>query len=523
MSHQRALVIVACAISSSLALSCNDQLTLELATASVPFAKCDAVNAFEKCLSESAAGATDGDNQLIASVKAANGGCLPPTVKPALKTANGVLKVLVGADSDFVLERQGKPALSFVGLTDDMAEVKEAVDVKLAQSIVDINANLAASEAKVDQKIQDLDETMTQSLETVDDKVASVDRKLVASQSTVDEKLAAVDVKLASVDQQVGAVDQKVADSTAARVAALKALETKLMKSIKDLESKTKCSHNGELQPDGKTCKCVGDFGGPRCAMRTPADCTALATGTYKFKNGKTGFCYGSGTAGSGWELIFNLASSKRPTLEFREGFWTESKRTLGTLGMDEDCKGDAFYEKKNYNQVMIVAHDAGSLHGEAVYDVRGDMKAKTFHQHFQGDQNKRLTDNKKSGTGEVKKYLKRNPHRPQTLWGDTFVDRAEYLIINKNGGWNSGRNRNRIATSVSNSNYGHTFAGIGGWHEHGVGSWHTYYESAPISSYCSIIRGYGSDNNYKGSGAYGGSCRQDFAWVKVDYAIFAR
>merc|ERR1719379_3139631 len=105
--------------------------------------------------------------------------------------------------------------------------------------------------------------------------------------------------------------------------------------------------------------------------------------------------------------MVFNLASSKRPTLEYREQFWTQSKRNLGTMSMTEDCKGEAFYEKKNYKEVLIVAHDAGKVHGEAIYNVRGDMQSKSFHQHFSGPDNKRFTDNKKSGTGEVKKYLR--------------------------------------------------------------------------------------------------------------------
>ena len=50
-------------------------------------------------------------------------------------------------------------------------------------------------------------------------------------------------------------------------------------------------------------------------------------------------------------------------------------------------------------------------------------------------------------------------------LAGDIFMDDfAQPLVINKQSGWGAGVNLNRIATTLSNGDYGHTFAGIGGW-----------------------------------------------------------
>ena len=69
----------------------------------------------------------------------------------------------------------------------------------------------------------------------------------------------------------------------------------------------------------------------------------------------------------------------------------------------------------------------------------------------------------------------------------------------------------------MSNTQYDHTFAGIGGHHENGCGSWVTTYEVAPISSYCAVIRGYGNDNVYAQQGAYRGDCRTNFVWKEVD------
>ena len=326
---------------------------------------------------------TGSSSQLIASVKSANGGCKPAAVQPAIKTKNGVVKLITGADSDFVIERAGKPAISFVGLTDDMAEVKDAVDVKLKQSIVDINENSArkfqALEDKLDQKTEGLQSNVAASLKSVDAKLAAFDQKVTSSLDAVDSQLNDASAKAAaSTAANKATVDTKLAASATARVAALAALEAKLMKSIKDLGDKSACSHNGVLQSDGK-CKCTAKGAyGDRCeTIEIPQFCTGKSAGLHA-DGGNKRFCYGKD--GLNWEMVYNLATSRKPTLEYREGFWTESKRNLGTLGFKEDCKGAAFYDKKGYTQVMVVAHDKGnSFYGHAIYDVRSDMRLKTM------------------------------------------------------------------------------------------------------------------------------------------------
>lgn len=85
------------------------------------------------------------------------------------------------------------------------------------------------------------------------------------------------------------------------------------------------------------------------------------------------------------------------------------------------------------------------------------------------------VTGSRTKQGGGVKSSLQHNSARPQPLYGDIFVDNYNNgLVVNKRSGWCAGRNYNRIATTLTNCNYGHTFAGMGGHHEHGVGSWIT-------------------------------------------------
>lgn len=92
------------------------------------------------------------------------------------------------------------------------------------------------------------------------------------------------------------------------------------------------------------------------------------------------------------------------------------------------------------------------------------------------------------------------------------------------NGFWNSARTYNRIGTSLSNNNYGHTFAGIGIHHEHGLGSYVTKVESAPISAYCDLRVGYGDGTIWSGGYHHPNSgCTSSFRYVDVNHAIWIR
>jgi hypothetical protein len=135
-------------------------------------------------------------------------------------------------------------------------------------------------------------------------------------------------------------------------------------------------------------------------------------------------------------------------------------------------------------------------------------------------------TGKRTAKTGQLRNKLRHNPDRPQPLWGDLFVDTyTDALVINKQKGWSASQNQNRIATTLNNGNYQHTFAGLGGYH-HMSGGWKTYYEAAPVTSYCGAKRGYGNDNVMNGgvsSSGLSNGCRSSFAWVKADFAIFLK
>merc|ERR1712146_142363 len=125
---------------------------------------------------------------------------------------------------------------------------------------------------------------------------------------------------------------------------------------------------------------------------------------------------------------------------------------------------------------------------------------------------------------GGIKSSLMHNNRRSQSLYGDLFIDdHSQALVVNKGSGWGAAVNKNRIATTLSNNNYGHTFAGMGGHHEHGAGSWITHYEMAPISPYCSLRRGYGNSRVYGRGDAYMSSCRYSFTWVNLKYSLYVR
>ena len=51
--------------------------------------------------------------------------------------------------------------------------------------------------------------------------------------------------------------------------------------------------------------------------------------------------------------------------------------------------------------------------------------------------------------------------------------------MINRKSGWAAGKNYNRLATTLTNNDYPHTFAGIGG--DHTQGGWNSKYEMVHI------------------------------------------
>jgi hypothetical protein len=259
-----------------------------------------------------------------------------------------------------------------------------------------------------------------------------------------------------------------------------------------------------------------------------------VGSGLYNINPGGTGafdvYCDMT-TDNGGWTLLFNLASNEGARRDYNDtAFWTAAGTGTGNPSgsMTEDHRSPAYDRLTTYTQVLIRAHDEGTTsYGHAIYPVQTAKLGQTFRTHLNGGANYALTDAPTARTGSVGAV--RNTNRVQTLWGDVFLEHGGSLVLNKNSGWNAGTNLNRVATTTSNSDYAHTFAGLGG--RHIEGSWGADYESAPISAYCAIENGYGgtaqATNNGQSNYVYQNDCITDngatFVWLPVDHALFVR
>ncbi|GMV41572.1 MAG: hypothetical protein AMXMBFR64_32880 [Myxococcales bacterium] len=232
-------------------------------------------------------------------------------------------------------------------------------------------------------------------------------------------------------------------------------------------------------------------------------------------------------TAGGGWTLVFNAASRDGVRHTYDDTtFWTGTG-TEGSVwaALGTGYKGQAYSALPIAAETLVLIHDAGTKKAHAVYDVVGAQQGRTFQWWAANLSDTVVTAPRKAASGTVGATL--NVWRPQTKYGDLFVDNPEALVINKQSGWSATENRNRLATTLTNTLYGHTFAGLGG--RHAYSGWGTVYESAPISSYCDLTNGYGTDSNYAGHPSGGSvptqsSCRHgSFTWLPVDTAVLVR
>ena len=77
-------------------------------------------------------------------------------------------------------------------------------------------------------------------------------------------------------------------------------------------------------------------------------------------------------------------------------------------------------------------------------------------------------------------------------------MDHSDPLVINKVGGWSSDLNNVRIATTLSNGSYVHTYAGLGGHHLEG--GWEPILNLHYLL-YCDLRSAYGNSSNYVSTG----------------------
>ena len=229
-------------------------------------------------------------------------------------------------------------------------------------------------------------------------------------------------------------------------------------------------------------------------------------------------------TDGGGWTLVMNLDSNDGNAKGQNSTFWTSSD-TEGDISnaLGEDFKSDSFTQFSSSSEIMIYAHTEGSEVGYSIYDILSSYTSMNMHSWMNNFSGTTLTNSAKTQVGTVGAQY--NPDRSQTLSGDIFLDHSEPLVINKVGGWSADVNNVRIATTLSNGSYQHTYAGLGGYHVEG--GWGTYFESAPISAYCDLRSAYGDSSNYISTGGsfpVGGTCPNGaFAYIDVDFAILLR
>lgn len=255
-------------------------------------------------------------------------------------------------------------------------------------------------------------------------------------------------------------------------------------------------------------------------------------------RNGEVVYCE-QGLEGGSWELLLNLRSTDATAQVYDSSFWNTAGASYGDVSAPfaSDFRGSGFVSNRNISQILIRAHTAGSQIGYAVYDVdQAARDGRSFLELFQQASHLQLTGSRTKLVGAVSpSRLILNSQRDQPLYGDIFVDgHANPLLINRATGWGSCITQTRLATTLTNDISVHTFAGIGGRHEQACGQWAISFEAAPITTYCNLVRGYGSstNNGYRFGAEYGGgtvdplgsSCRaSNFAWVAVDHAVYVR
>ncbi len=240
-------------------------------------------------------------------------------------------------------------------------------------------------------------------------------------------------------------------------------------------------------------------------------------------------------TDGGGWTLLVNVASRDDAIHAWDDlTFWTQnSVEGDASNALTTGFKSRAFAQLEGFSNVMVYAHNAGLVLGYSIYDVLPGLDLRSLSWLMTNTQDEVISGLARARVGTL--GCTQNPNREQSEYGDIFIDNAEALVLNRTAGWGSERTNVRLSTALSNGQYGHTYAGLGGAHRHG--GWGLDFESAPISPYCSITNGYGSENryavgNYRSIGGhsfpYQGGCRGPdegvvFEWRPADFALYVR
>lgn len=253
---------------------------------------------------------------------------------------------------------------------------------------------------------------------------------------------------------------------------------------------------------------------------------------------------------GGGWMCAFNIIAGNNTGVpggaaDFNNtSFWDTRDGTFNTgSDLTANFKNNVYgYHKAT--KMNIVLHNVSntSLRGYGAYLFNDQYKDQSlFELCSQGTiDNKVASSARYYGSGGNNSGALTNTARPQTTFGDLFVDdinSGSNLLFRAAGQWGSdggaANNRVRIATNkgTGNTSYGHTFAGIGGMHQHS--GWKQDFAMAPISPYCDQPNTYGSNTDGVNATSYGGfsfpyasSCTNSSGGggvYNVAYAVFVK
>ena len=231
-------------------------------------------------------------------------------------------------------------------------------------------------------------------------------------------------------------------------------------------------------------------------------------------------------TQGGGWTMVMNLDSDNGDNQHYSDSFWTNTlPEGSVSNALTDDYKSSAFDKMGVPSEMMVMLHREGTFVGHSNYTVLTSYRNLSFHTLLTTLTDTTITSSATSQSGTSGAV--HNPDRSQSLYGDIFIEHNHPIVLNKTSGWNAARNWNRIATTLSNNDYAHTYAGLGGHHEEGLGGWAALYESAPISAYCDLRSAYGNASNYERLTSHltitDGCPNSAFSYVDVDTAILFR
>lgn len=239
-------------------------------------------------------------------------------------------------------------------------------------------------------------------------------------------------------------------------------------------------------------------------------------------------FCIMDGSMGDGgWMSAFNILSNTTSGIPGGAADWYNTSFWDSTTGFNvgstltSNFKNNLYHEAK-INQVGILLHNISdsSFRGYGSYIVSSEFQGLyTLYDLCGGGtaedasiDNKIITGSRYQGSGMYASGAVRNLNRGQSTWGDIFVDQnnsGSPLKFRARGQWSSdggsANNAVRIATSLGdrNDSYGHTYAGIGGTHQHS--GWRGDFAMAPVSAYCDGPQSYGDRGDGVNMTSYSG------------------